>query len=286
MRWSIVGRWFLSLLIALPIGLYLLFPTLWRCLTVSYSDEFRAVNVAGRMVYVSAEATPRQRNVLLAHLETASTRIRRFWGGQRGQAVLIYCPTQQQYARYCSGGEGAGCSLGMPWGDSYLVVGPEGNSPDVLAHELCHDELFARLGWLTIKRQVPQWFNEGLALMVDYRFSAADGDARVRFLRYDAEWNYRARGPRGLSPQLVPGLSSLETTRDFFYGDYARVMLAYLTAGREVSRWLATDGPTALPRLVTELATGEPFDEAYQFAGMNRVRSGQKKGSAPNHRPQ
>ncbi|WP_332368176.1 hypothetical protein [Spirosoma telluris] len=50
----------------------------------------------------------------------------------------------------------------MPWGASYLILGPDGNNTDVIAHELCHDELFARLGWWRVKRQIPQWFNEGL----------------------------------------------------------------------------------------------------------------------------
>ena len=281
MRWSVV-RWFVSLLIALPIGTFILFPTLWRCLTIAYASDFEPISIGGRSVYVSIEATPRQRDVLLSHLQVASDRIRRFWGKQQGQAVIIYCPTQLQYAQYCSGGEGAGCSLGMPWGDSFLVLGPEGNSPDVMAHELCHDELFARLGWLTIKRQVPQWFNEGLALMVDYRFSNASSTARERFLIYDAEWKYRAYGPKGLSPQVVPGLSSLETTRDFFYGDYGRVMLAYLTAGREVSRWLATVGTSALPRLITDLSEGNKFADVYQFSHAKKLGTWQKNVQAVN----
>lgn len=263
MRRSVLLRWVVSFFIALPFGLALAFPSLWRCFGISRSDAFTAVRVQQRTLYVSRATTPRQRAVLLNHLQVATDRIRRFWGRSEGRAVLIYCPTQEQYAQYCSGGEGAGCSLGLPWGDSFLVLGPEGNSPDVMAHELCHDELFARLGWLTIKRQVPQWFNEGLALMVDYRFTSATTDPALRFLEYDAEWKYRVRGVAGLSPQFVPELASLETTRDFFYGNYGRVMLAYLTAGREVSRWLATAGPSALPRLVRALEAGQSFQEAY-----------------------
>ncbi|MEZ0539679.1 hypothetical protein [Fibrella arboris] len=275
MRWTVV-RWLMLLLIVLPLGTVILFPTLWRCLTIANTSNFNAAQVGKRTLYISAEATPRQRDVLLTHLQIASNRIRQFWGNQQGQATIIYCPTQEQYARYCSGGEGAGCSLGMPWGDSFLVLGPEGNSPDVMAHEFCHDELFARLGWLTVKRQVPQWFNEGLALMVDYRFSNGNSTARERFQTYNAEWNYRAHGPQGLSPQVMPVLSSLETTRDFFYGDYGRVMLAYLTAGREVSRWLATVGPSALPRLITGLSEGNDFAAVYQFAHVKRPGTLQK----------
>ncbi len=282
MRWSVFVRWFVSFFLALPIGLFVLFPSLWRCLIISYSSDFQAYKVQSRTVFVDKTATPPQRDALARHLQMASARIGAFWGAQRGRAVVIYCPTQAQYARYCSGGEGAGCSLGMPWGDSFLVIGPEGNSPDVLAHELCHDELFARLGWLTTKRQVPQWFNEGLALMVDYRFSSGSTDARERFLVYDAEWNYRISSLPGLRVS-APKLTALETTRDFFYGDYSRVMLAYLTAGREVSRWLATAGNTALPRLLTALAAGQSFVDVYQFAHVRKVGAPVKIVPVPNH---
>ena len=284
MRWSVVVRWFVSFLIALPVGLFILFPTLWRCLAISYSTDFQQTTLLGRTVFTAQTVTPRQRELLATHLQMASARIRAFWGSQRGRAVLIYCPTQAQYARYCSGGEGAGCSLGMPWGDSFLVIGPEGNSPDVLAHELCHDELFARLGWLTTKRQVPQWFNEGLALMVDYRFSSGSTDARERFLVYDAEWQYRVASLPGHAA-APPKLATLETTRDFFYGDYSRVMLAYLTAGREVARWLATVGHTALPRLLTDLAAGQSFADVYQFAHVRKVKVPDKNVPGPNRSP-
>ncbi|CCH01334.1 hypothetical protein FAES_3326 [Fibrella aestuarina BUZ 2] len=284
MRRSALLRWFVSFLIALPISLVFAFPTLRRCLTIRYADDFTAFQHQQHTVYVSNDATPRQRAVLVRHLDVATQRIGRFWGSRQGRAVLIYCPTQAQYARYCSGGEGAGCSIGLPWGTSFLVLGPEGNSPDVMAHELCHDELFARLGWLTIKRQVPQWFNEGLALMVDYRFTSPTNDPAIRFADYDAEWRYRTRGLMAQHPQFVPTLPALETTRDFFYGNYGRVMLAYLAAGREVARWLATEKQPPLLPFVRQLAAGEAFDEVYKKAkpeqAVDKAGKSAKKGSA------
>ena len=63
MRWSVV-RWFVALLIALPIGTVILFPTLWRCLTIAHTAEFEPQTVGKRTLYISTETTPRQRGVV------------------------------------------------------------------------------------------------------------------------------------------------------------------------------------------------------------------------------
>lgn len=209
-------------------------------------------------VYVNQKTTARQQQQLRNHVLTAFSRIERVWGERRGQAILIYCPQQEDYERYCLGGEGAGCSVGTPWGASYLVLGPEGNSADVIAHELCHDELFSRLGWWRVKREIPVWFNEGLALMFDYRFvkPAIDG------LETDSP-SIDEMDLRPFPNQPMVKLSELETTRDFFGGDYAHVMLAYQTAADEVSRWLAVVGWSAVPTLTKAVANGDDFETVY-----------------------
>ncbi|WP_157579205.1 hypothetical protein [Spirosoma montaniterrae] len=254
-----IRRYLLPLLIALPIGFVWLYPQLLRCMRVGASDAFQTLpGVPG--VYVSRMATVRQQTQLREHIKTARARIRRFWGDQRGRAVLIYCPQQADYERYCIGGEGAGCSLGTPWGESFLVLGPEGNNADVMAHELCHDELFARLGWWRVKQQIPVWFNEGLALMVDYRFTDP------------AVWEQPGQLPpehadselMPLAPPAMRPLTSLETTRDFFGGDYDDVMLAYQTAADEVSRWLLVAGRSGVPALTNAVANGENFGVVYR----------------------
>jgi hypothetical protein len=255
-------RYVLPLLIALPVGFLILYPQLVRCLRIGQSTDFRAVVMSNQSapVYVSHTATARQQAQLRTHIATAYDRISRFWGSRQGQAVLIYCPEQADYEQYCAGGEGAGCSVGTPWGGSYLILGPDGNNADVIAHELCHDELFSRLGWWRVKRQIPQWFNEGLALMVDYRFSSP------------AIWEYPdstlALAPRydaiPVAPRSMRKLTELETTRDFFGGDYADVMLAYQTAADEVARWLTTVGRAGVPALTKAIDGGDDFWDAYR----------------------
>jgi len=50
-----------------------------------------------------------------------------------------------------------------------IVLGPKGQNVDVAAHELVHAEVGYRVGWLTHWIEIPVWFNEGIALIVDHR---------------------------------------------------------------------------------------------------------------------
>ncbi|MCK8494437.1 hypothetical protein M0L20_21390 [Spirosoma sp. RP8] len=271
MRGNVLFRYVLPFLIALPISFLILYPQLIRCMRVDQSTDFEQLD-SQKQVYVNRLATQKQRRQLRQNVVTATDRIRRFWDGQRGRAILIYCPTQDEYRQYCIGGEGAGCSLGLPWGESYLVLGPEGNNADVIAHELCHDELFARLGWWRVKRQIPQWFNEGLALMVDYRFSSPSLWEKPGTAQPDSLFSDDATTMTFGQPPMLK-LTDLETTRDFFGGSYERVMLAYQTAADEVGRWLAIVGQAGVPALANAVANGDDFRNAYQRLEREKRRS-------------
>jgi hypothetical protein len=267
MRGNVVVRYGLLLLVALPISFVVLYPQVFWCMLVSSSANFRRFTSGSTTQYVHRTATVKQRR----HTQAAFDRIRQFWGDRRGQAILIYCPAQSDYERYCAGGEGAGCSVGTPWGTSYLILGPEGNNTDVIAHELCHDELFTRIGWWHVKRQIPQWFNEGLALMVDYRFSNPavwEQPDSTEQASSSSEENTTLSLSFPQRPLLA--LTELETTRDFFGGDYTHTMLAYQTAADEVARWLAVVGREGVPALTDAINTGQEFGETYRQLERNK----------------
>jgi len=252
-------RWWVHLIIVLlllPLAYYAVFPQILRCQFIAYSSDFQSIHPS---VFVSNDTPPRQRALLLQEMRQASARIKQLWQSTpQGRAKVIFCLTPEQYEEYCTNGEGAGCSLGTPWGSSWIIVNPYGRNPDVLAHEMCHDELFTRLGWLTVQRQIPQWFNEGLALMVDQRFSETT-DSLQRYEDFRDEWQYLTYGQ-----QYVLELNTIESLSGFFSGGETRVQLAYITAGMEVSRWLAQVGRSGVPKLVRAVEEGEAFWEAYR----------------------
>ncbi len=271
MRENVFFRYGFPFLIALPIGFLLLYPQLFRCMRIGSSADFRRIAGSGE-VYINRTATAKQQAQLRQNSQIARNRIRRFWESQRGNATLIYCSQQADYEQYCVGGEGAGCSIGTPWGTAYLILGPDGNNADVIAHELCHDELFARLGWWRVKRQIPQWFNEGLALMVDYRFSNPSVWESPDSVKQSIPFSEESTSmPFPQRPMLK--LVDLETTRDFFGGDYRHTMLAYQTAADEVARWLMVVGRASVPALTNSINDGTDFGEAYRTLERRKRRS-------------
>ena len=260
MRGNVLLYYVLFILIALPVGFLWINPQLLQCIRIGNSENYRLMKGTDN-VYINLSATVSQQAHFKEHVINARNRIHRFWGDRRGQATLIYCPKQADYEQYCAGGEGAGCSLGTPWGTAYLILGPDGNNTDVIAHELCHDELFVRLGWWRVKRQIPQWFNEGLALMVDYRFShPAVWESPDSAIQNMPNVHLQPAMP----PNLMLKLTDLETTQDFFGGDYNHTMLAYQTSAEEVARWLAIVGQAGIPALTNRVANGESFSTTYQ----------------------
>ena len=61
-----------------------------------------------------------------------------------------------------------GSAVALPY-KSCLMIGPEGMSVDVLAHELVHAEVAALRGYRRYLLDTPRWFDEGIAMQVDER---------------------------------------------------------------------------------------------------------------------
>lgn len=245
--------WIVSGSFTLVVSYYVLFPHVWHCQWI----DFSAFKKVSSNLYISTKTPPKHLQKAIKSMEEARKRITQLWDGFEGQGVLILCESSEEYYHYCHSNEGAGCSIGTPWGASYIVLNLDGLNTDVIAHEMCHDELFTRLGWWTTTRQIPQWFNEGLALMVDYRFVGTT-DPIQRYLDYQEACLSASKGG-----QTVFELKEISTMKGFFGGNENHVFLAYMTAGVEVSKWLSERGIKQVPLFINQIKAGASFDKAY-----------------------
>lgn len=117
-----------------------------------------------------------------------------------------------------------------------VVLGPKGHTPDIVAHELMHAELFARVGYWRRLTEIPTWFDEGLAMQVDERSAYAAPTGGTAFVR------------------------QLDTVRAFnATANDAQATLNYAAAKAEVAQWLTRVGAGSLYPRLERVGGGEAF---------------------------
>lgn len=228
------------------------YPQVVRCYTIGFSD----FSLHPGKVYTSKGTTPAQQKRLFFLLNTSRTRIHDFWGNIQSQPAIVFCHSNEVYRKYGSSSGSPANYFGSPAG-SFVIISPDGLSTDVISHEMCHAELTGRLGWLTMNTQIPQWFNEGLALMVDYRFPEPGRKPEYRY--YQEKWaqlTYRS------TFQLK--LEDLQEAERFYKGDSYTLYLAYMRSGLELSRWMGIVQQKGLLKLVENIRAGQDFDISYK----------------------
>jgi hypothetical protein len=236
--------------VLLIIGVLLIFtwtfPQFFRCLFVAY-DDFDEIKP---MIFIEKMIPQKQKDTLMKDIVLAKKRIVGFWGKQEGIAKIIFCKNAETYKKYCQSSEGAGCSIGTPFG-SWIILNQDGLNVDVIAHEMCHDELMTRLGWWKTKNEIPTWFDEGLALMLDYRFVSSQ-DSIQRYIDYRTELSY-------LTPHPI-SLEELTTQKDFFGQNQLFTKIAYFSSAVAVSKKISTKGKKEVLKTIEKVKNEGKFE--------------------------
>lgn len=199
--------------------------------TVGWSD-FRLT----QGVYFAPAIAADERARLLSDLEQARLRLKSFYGTLHATPTLIV--TDAAHLRRFTDGSTAVTHY-QPTGP-LVIIGPAGRSVDVLAHELAHAELLARLGYFKLQWCIPTWFDEGLAVQFDERPIHGE-EAFARRLR--SGWR-------------LPPLSELERRSQFFSSDRDITRFHYAGAKRAVAAWLQSLGSTSPLQAIEALGCG------------------------------
>ena len=224
------------------------YPSIVRCMTV----EWRDFDQVDEQVFVSPDSPPATRNLLRSLLDRGELRVAELWGGYQATPKVIYCHNETYFKQFGAGSPGV--AYLTPIGP-YIVIGPRGLRTDVVSHELCHAELFSRIGWWNSEFEKPAWFDEGLAMQLDYRYA---NRSHSRFFGFMIDWERRVgKGDKAF------GLKNLTDREAFTSGDFRQTELAYVTSGMEVSRWLENVGREGLLHFTSMLHHGYSFEKAY-----------------------
>ncbi|WP_249124171.1 hypothetical protein [Saccharopolyspora erythraea] len=174
------------------------------------------------------------RQQVISAVEHANRRVDRFYGGRVSSPRILACLTDDCYRRI-----GGGRERGIAVLNSAVMLSPRGVDPVIASHEMSHVELHTRLH--SEGARVPQWFDEGLAVLV-------------------------SDDPRHLAPAtapdrcLVPAEGPLPVTLDDWLKAAAADPRTYAKAACRVDGWVTAHGGShAVLDLVRRLNAGEEF---------------------------
>lgn len=217
-------------------------PGFWRAYLLKNIELERIPNTS---VYVAPELSVEERERLLENYLRASLRIRQLWGEMQATPILLVGSTAGFMKHYERHPNHAAVTYFSPF-ETHTVLTADQANVDVLAHELAHAELTTRVGWRKRETQIPTWFDEGLAMLVDRRFPNWYDDLLLM-----------SRGG-----QDIPALSALDTPQEFF-GDN-RSLLNYFIAKKITQDWYEQRKQVGLQDFSTQIRAGVPFETAWR----------------------
>ena len=211
-------------------------------MTVPYRSAFTEI---ADHVYIN-QNNARDHQEILGLIEQAGERVRSFWGDLRclEETFFIICDDEALIRKI--GEDHATVTLSFPSEKHYICISDEYLEPDILAHEITHAELRARLT-AEARGKIPTWFDEGLALQNDYRE------------RYSEE-QWIAQTDNGKNV-ITP--ADMDTPAEFYAGEAEDRRFRYLNAKHELDRWMAAHGQQGLLELIEKLNDGTDFITAY-----------------------
>lgn len=216
--------------------LYLIYAKQTNAVLVKFSNMKQITH----NVYVEPDISESEQAEVIHFVQTSAEKVKSLFGQKESIPVVIYAKSNETLEKYAD--SDIGQTYYYPW-NNYIVIGPRGSNVNVIAHEFTHAELRKRL---KNSSKVPVWFDEGLAAMVDGRFTD-----------YEKTWSTQTNG--GKEPvdfKLLDSHSAFQAK--------ATSTMNYELACYEVSRWYGIVGTPGLLQLIDSLNEGEDFSAVYK----------------------
>ncbi|HQC80249.1 MAG TPA: hypothetical protein PLS67_06970 [Accumulibacter sp.] len=170
-------------------------------------------------------------------IDEARKRVEATFGKPAAKPIVVFLGSSDRIGPFRLNAYGSTQFVGKR---ACVIIGTKGGSVDIVAHELMHAELYHRVGPLKYFLEVPTWFDEGVAMQVDFRS------------RYVLSANDAADAQR---------VRELTTASKFFVADDDALTLNYSFAKHEVSKWLSVVGGDTLYSRLARVRSGEPLAE-------------------------
>jgi uncharacterized protein YceK len=217
--------------------------------TKLYAPSWFGFSEIGENVYADDQMSASQRQELLKILDLAKNRVSAFFDGIEGSSKVFACSTEK-----CFVSNGGVTAKGKAYGDSMVLLSPRGLDVVMVAHELSHIELHKRIGVFRSWREIPHWFDEGLAVLVseDPRYT-------------EGAWLQATDNGRN-----APELSAIGKAIPLGNGNW---QLSYGTSRRAVGEWYLHAGRAGLAHLIMEVKSGKEFYSVFNTTALEASAS-------------
>ncbi|MGB3713937.1 MAG: hypothetical protein WA996_05845 [Candidatus Promineifilaceae bacterium] len=206
----------------------------------SYLVRWSDLDNIGPNLYVDPNMPESQQQALISSLPVAKEHIATLYGEYTADPVIIAGHTMEVMKAYGGNSYNRAGRTYTTLLASIIILGPEGAlSEDVLSYELAHVEFSTRIGHGN-RDEIPSWFDEGLAVQFDERFS-------------EAEW--QARADEGNAAFDLDNMEIIE------HNDWQE----YANSKHEVRRWLGVVGQEGFQEFLQAIRSGEDFQKTYRM---------------------
>lgn len=224
---------FLSLGVAALVYVVYAFPSELACLFV----ESAALESLPDGTLVEPGSSELERAMFLDLQSQARVRIEKTFGALRSRPTVAFFKDSRTFWNLRVNNYGSAGSIG----NACVIIGPKGQNVDVVAHELMHQELHERVGTWRVLTEIPVWFNEGVAMQVDFRPQ------------------YRIPEAAGIASDTTE-VRGLKSASQFNHGNDDQLTQHYAFAKFEVAQWLAKVGHYELYPRLGRVRAGESLD--------------------------
>lgn len=175
-------------------------------------------------------------------LSDAKGRIGEIFGEPRSAPIVVFFQSATGFWPFRLNAYGSTQFIGAR---TCVLIGPKGQTIDVVAHELMHAEIADRIGVWARYTALPAWFDEGLAMQVDFRPD------------YDMP---------GGAHVATKSVRALRSPREFFVPDDRQLTSNYAFAKAETALWARRVGYASVYAELERIRRGEAFESV---AGTN-----------------
>lgn len=202
-------------------------------------------------IYVDKGMDKVEQKKLLKLIPEAKKYVTDVWGNITSKPTIYACSSKE-----CAKSLGIGGGARAYQFNNHLVLSPKAISKELIAHEWSHAELYKRIGGFFGWRNIPSWFDEGLAV----------------FVSHEPRHDKRAWKKIKDNNIFYPSLDELVTLKQWNQTTHKYnkninmndMVVTYAVAGHEVEKWYKKVGLKGLKELIEKVKNGTSFEVAYK----------------------